>query len=304
MNKPHLLLVDGMALLFRAFFATSVSKQFMINSNGLPTNAVQGYMRHLLTAIEKTDPTHVAVCWDMGSVTFRNEIYSDYKANRTAPPVELLPQFDVAAEITAAFNIPNIGIIGFEADDCIGTICRQNKDQMNITVLTGDRDLLQVLDHGVDVYLLQKGIGNYKQYTKENFIEEYDIHPTQLVDVKALMGDASDGYPGVKGIGEKTALRLIQTYEDIEGLLSNLPKLTAFQRNNIESEIEMLHLSRVLAEVKCDVSLTFNPKKAVWDNIPESGHDFVHQYELKTVRNHIVKTKWFEEAEETIGSGV
>ena len=305
MNKPHLLLIDGMALLFRAFFATAVSKQFMINTDGIPTNAVQGYMRHLLTAIEKTNPTHVAVCWDMGSHTFRNELYSEYKANRSAAPVELIPQFDIAKEVTAAFNIPNIGIVGFEADDCIGTICEQNKDKLNITVLTGDRDLLQVLDKGVDVLLMQKGMGNYHQYTKENFIDEYEIHPTQLVDVKALMGDASDGYPGVKGIGEKTALRLIQTYEDVEGLLSNLSNVTAFQRKNIENDMELLHLSRVLAKIKCDVSLTFDFLDAVWGDIPQSAQDIVHQYELKTVRNHLMKEQWLkEEATEILESSL
>lgn len=302
MNKKHLLIVDGMALLFRAFYATAVSRQFMVNSAGIPTNAVQGYMRHLLTAVENVNPTHLAVCWDMGSKTFRNEMYNNYKSNRTSPPVEMIPQFDLAKEVTTAFGIPNIGIEGFEADDCIGTICDQYKEDMLITVLTGDRDLLQIVDNQVHVLIMQKGIGNYQHYTAASFLEEYQLNPNQMVDVKALMGDSSDGYPGVRGIGEKTALKLIQEYKNIEGLLDNLPNLTKGQRTKIEEDTEMLHLCRALAKIKCDVPLQFGVFDAVWGEIPQSAFEFVHQYELKTVRNHLMKASWVEEADDIFSS--
>lgn len=304
MKKQHLLLVDGMALLFRAFFATAVSRQFMINSSGIPTNAVQGYMKHLLTAVENLNPTHVAVCWDMGSVTFRNDLYDSYKANRDAPPLEMRPQFDIAKEVTEAFGIPNIGIAGFEADDCIGTICQQLKPEVKISVLTGDRDLLQILDEGIDIVLLQKGIGNYKTYTTDLFIEEYGIQPKQMVDVKAFMGDASDGYPGVKGIGEKTALKLIEKYNDIEGVLANMHLLTPAQQKKIIEDTDMLHLSRQLAEIHCEVPITIEIEACIWGEIPKMAIDFVHQYELKTVRNHLLKYELISEVEEVFGSGV
>ncbi|MBS4209821.1 5'-3' exonuclease [Bacillus sp. FJAT-50079] len=304
MKKQHLLLVDGMALLFRAFFATSVHRQFMLNHNGVPTNAVQGYMRHLLTALENVNPSHVAVCWDMGSETFRTDLYSGYKANRDAPPTEMIPQFDMAKEITDAFGIPSIGIAGYEADDCIGTLCSQYKDAMNITVLTGDRDLLQIVDERVNVLLLQKGIGNYLNYTKESFIEQYDIQPAQLIDVKALMGDTSDGYPGVRGIGEKTALRLIKTYENIDILLANVTKLTKSQQQKIEEDLDMLHLSRQLAEIKCDVSLALDISQALLNGLPNSAQAFVDEHGLKVVRNHLVKANWFEETNRLVESGI
>ncbi len=158
--KYHLLVVDGMALLFRAFFATAVQRNFMINSQGVPTNAVQGYLKHLLTAVDHVQPTHLAICWDMGSVTFRNEMYEGYKANRQAPPVEMAPQFDLAKDVTTELGILNIGVKGFEADDCIGTLCQELKqdEDLVLTVLTGDRDLLQIVDDKVSVLLLQKGI--------------------------------------------------------------------------------------------------------------------------------------------------
>ncbi len=252
-NKPSLLLVDGMALLFRAYFATAVSGQFMINSKGVPTNGVYGFVKHFLTAVSSFSPSHVAVCWDMGSKTFRTDMFDGYKANRPEAPVELVPQFDLVKEVVEAFDVPNIGLEGYEADDCIGTIAKKAKKEANVLILTGDQDILQLLDDNISVILLQKGYGNYLVHTTETFYEEKGITPKQMIDLKAFMGDTSDNYPGVKGIGEKTALKLLQQYEHIEGVLENLEKLTKGQRAKIEQDLEMLHLSRQLAEIKCDV---------------------------------------------------
>ncbi|MGX9289918.1 5'-3' exonuclease [Bacillus sp. A015] len=254
MNK-HVLLVDGMALLFRSFYATAVHRNFMINDNGVPTNGVNGYLKHLLTAVQTFEPTHIVCCWDMGSQTYRNELFQDYKANRGEPPVELIPQFDLAKEATEELGIVNVGLKGFEADDCIGTLAALYQKEARVTVLTGDKDLLQILNEQVTVALMQKGIGNYKQYTKALFEEEMGISPKALIDMKALMGDSSDNYPGVKGIGEKTALKFIQTYQTIDRLLENVHELTAAQQKKMQAGVEDLKLSRILAEIKCDVPL-------------------------------------------------
>ncbi|MCM3109327.1 5'-3' exonuclease [Lederbergia lenta] len=303
MKQQHLLLIDGMALLFRSFYATAVSKYFMVNTAGVPTNAVQGYIKHLLMAVEHVNPTHVAVCWDMGSVTFRNDLYPEYKANRGAAPEELIPQFDLAKEVTTAFNIPNIGIAGFEADDCIGTICEQYKDQMNISVLTGDRDLIQIVDENVQVLIMQKGMGNYKTYTTSLVWDEFNILPKQLIDVKALMGDSSDGYPGVKGIGEKTALKLIQTYDHIEGLLENIAHITPGQRKKIEAETEVLHLCRALAKIKCDTPLLqININDCTWEEVPSTAWDAISEHELKTIHSYLLKSSMYSGAGEIFSS--
>lgn len=255
-QKPSLMLVDGMALLFRAFYATAVSGQFMINSKGIPTNGIHGFVKHLFTAVSQFNPTHLAVCWDMGSKTFRTEIFSDYKGNRGEAPIELIPQFDLVKEVVESFDIPNIGLIGYEADDCIGTIARQMKDSAHVSILTGDQDILQLLDEDISVILLKKGYGNYLVHTPQTFYEEKGIMPRQMIDLKALMGDPSDNYPGVKGIGEKTALKLLKEFEHVEGIISNLDRLSKSHKSKIEQDLDMLHLSRILAEIKCDVPVT------------------------------------------------
>ncbi|MBP3038951.1 5'-3' exonuclease [Bacillaceae bacterium Marseille-Q3522] len=261
-NKPILLLVDGMALLFRAFYATAVTGQFMVNSNGVPTNAVQGFVKHLWTALQTFHPTHVAVCWDMGSQTFRNKLYKAYKANRGEAPVELVPQFELAKEIVEAFDIPNIGMEGYEADDCIGTLAQKNCSDTHVLILTGDQDILQLVDEHITVSILKKGFGNYAIYTMENFYKEKGISPKQIIDLKALMGDASDNYPGVRGIGEKTALKLLQQFSTVDNIVKNVNQLTKAQKTKIEADLEMLYLSRKLAEIHCRVPITFSLEEA------------------------------------------
>lgn len=229
-KQPNLLVIDGMALLFRAFYATAVTNQFMYNEKGMPTNGVQGMMRHIFAAVRQNNPTHTVICWDMGSKTFRNELFDGYKAGRKAPPEEMIPQFDLAKEVADAFGFMNLGVAGFEADDCIGTITSKLTPDLSTTVLSGDKDLLQLIDVQNDVWIMQKGYGNYKRYDEATFFAEMGVTPRQFIDVKALMGDTSDGYPGVRGIGEKTALKLIQEFESIEGVLANIEMLKPGQQ--------------------------------------------------------------------------
>lgn len=282
-QHPSFMLVDGMALLFRAFYATAVTGQFMINSKGIPTNAVQGFLKHMLTAVNHFSPSHVAVCWDMGSKTFRNELFDGYKANRSEAPVEMIPQFDLAKKAVEAFDIPNIGLSGYEADDCIGTIAKASAQHSKVGILTGDQDMLQLIDENISVLLLKKGYGNYEVHNPDSFFEWKGITPRQMIDLKALMGDTADNYPGVKGIGEKTALKLLIQYQNIEGILENAASLTNGQRAKIESAVDMLHLSRKLAEIKCDVPISCPLDDAVYQYDREKVKNLARDHEFRTL---------------------
>ncbi|PAV29403.1 flap endonuclease [Virgibacillus profundi] len=264
MNKNEVLLVDGMALLFRGFFATAFRGNFMKTSKGIPTNGIYQFMRYFLDAVDRFKPTHVVCCWDMGSKTFRTELYDGYKANRGAPPEELVPQFDLIKEVVESFNMPNVGLENYEADDCIGTLAKVYGVENNVTILTGDQDILQLVDEQVRVAIMRKGQGNYEVFDHVNFYDKKGIQPRQVIDLKGLMGDSSDNYPGVKGIGEKTALKLIQEYGSIDELLENLEQLPKGIQTKIKTDMDMLHLSRNLAEIKCDVPISCHLDTALW----------------------------------------
>lgn len=273
MSNQNVMLVDGMALLFRGFYATAYRGNFMRTDSGVPTNGIYGFLKYLLDAVDTFQPSHVICCWDMGSRTFRTELYESYKGNREAPPEELIPQFDLVKEVVQAFDIPNVGVEGFEADDCIGTLAGQFSKNMEVLILTGDQDILQLLDHHVSVIIMKKGQGNYAVYQPDSFYEEKGIQPPQMVDLKGLMGDSSDHYPGVKGIGEKTALKLLQEYETIDGILQNLERLPNGVRKKIEENLDMMHLSRKLAQIHCEAPITCSLEEAVW----QMNHEKVKQ---------------------------
>lgn len=287
----NLLIVDGMALLFRHFFATSLHKNYMRNSNGIPTNGVQGFVRHVVSAIYDTDATHVIVCWDMGAKTFRNDIDPSYKAHRPAPQDELLPQFDMVQEISKQLGFLNIGIHNYEADDVIGTLAKSLDDTYHIKVISGDRDLLQILDDHIEIWLTKKGFNIYNKYNKARFIEEYQIEPEQLIDVKAFMGDSADGYPGVKGIGEKTALKLIQTYKSTAGVLEHINELPNGQQTKIKENLNALDISLQLAKIHTEVPIQIEEIKEAMPYTVDMNEikRVCEQYELRTAKNFITK---------------
>lgn len=264
-DKKKVLLVDGMALLFRAFYATSYSGYIRKTSYGLPTNAVYGFIQYFFDAINTFNPTHVVCCWDMGSSTFRNESYSQYKQNRLEAPLELLPQFDLVKEVVAEMGVPNIGIVGYEADDCIGTLSNKLQSDSEVYILTGDHDMLQLITERVKVVIMKKGRSNYIEYDLDLLLSEKQLTPLQVIDLKGFMGDASDNYPGVKGIGEKTALKLLAEYKSIEGCLECLEMLPNSTKKKIQENLDMLHLSRDLARIRLDVPIECNLNDCLWD---------------------------------------
>ncbi|WP_376745615.1 5'-3' exonuclease [Paenibacillus sedimenti] len=253
-----------MALLFRGFYATSSGGYIMRTNSGTPINAVYGFLKYMLDAIQTFKPSHVVCCWDMGSKTFRTEKFEAYKANRGEAPEELIPQFDLVKEVTASFNIPNVGVFGYEADDCIGTLARSYSSQTKVQILTGDHDMLQLVDENTEVIIMKKGHSNYMVYTLETLMEEKSLTPPQIIDLKGLTGDTADNYPGVKGIGEKTATKLLVEYQTIDGILENLAALPKGVRAKIEAELDMLHLSRDLATIRLDAPVACALEDCEW----------------------------------------
>lgn len=282
-NRKTVLLVDGMALLFRGFYATAYTGNFMINSKGIPTNAIYGFLNYFINAIETFSPSHVICCWDMGSKTFRSEMYDQYKSNRGEPPVELIPQFDLVKDVVDAFEVPNIGVEGYEADDCIGTLANHYSQENHVLIVTGDQDILQLVTEQVSVAIMKKGQGNYQVYEGNSFYEAKGILPLQIIDMKGLMGDPSDNYPGVKGIGEKTALKLLQEYGTIDEILENLNNLSKGIKKKIEENIEMLHLSRNLAKIHCEVPVSCSLDDATWNINDEKVSSVLKELEFKNI---------------------
>ncbi|KQO18859.1 5'-3' exonuclease [Paenibacillus sp. Leaf72] len=262
--KKRVLMVDGMALLFRGYYATSYSGNIRKTSAGLPTNAVYGFLLYFFDAINEFNPTHIVCCWDMGASTFRNESYSQYKQNRSEAPLELRPQFELVKEVVAEMGVLNIGITGYEADDCIGTLSRMLQENSEVYILTGDHDMLQLITEQVKVVIMNKGRSNYTVYDIKTLFETKQLTPLQVIDLKAFMGDSADNYPGVKGIGEKIALKLISEYKSVEGCLENLDKLPNGVRSKIEANLDMLHLSRDLARIRLNVPIKCELEQCIW----------------------------------------
>ncbi|WP_010290166.1 5'-3' exonuclease [Kurthia massiliensis] len=284
--QPHILLVDGMALLFRSFYATAPMGQFFPKQDGTPTNGVQGFARHVLSAQNLIRPTHMAICWDMGSHTFRNDLFDGYKANRTAPPDEMLPQFDLAREVSEMIGWQNFGVKGQEADDLIGSFVEKWKDDAQITVVSGDKDLLQLINPNTTIALTKKGFTEYNAYNLARFTEEYGISPQQFADVKAFMGDSSDGYPGVKGIGPKTALQFIQKYGSVEGVLAAVDELKPGQRQKISDNVDMLQLSLQLARINTQVPIDTTLEELMLPMWTNDTLNLLHQHEYRLIANH------------------
>ncbi|WP_261378186.1 5'-3' exonuclease [Paenibacillus agilis] len=289
-QRPSLLLVDGMALLFRAYYATAYGGSIRRMQDGTATNAVFGFMRYFWDAVQRFEPTHIACCWDLSSKTFRSEQFTDYKANRPECPDDLVPQFQLIRDVMDSFGIPNISREGYEADDCIGTLARQYREQFNVMVLTGDQDMLQLVHEYTKVIIMKKGQGNYAVYSPDYLMEERQLTSEQVIDVKALMGDPSDNYPGVRGIGEKTAMKLIQQYGSIEGILENLSELAKGVRTKIEADIEMMHLSRSLARIECDVPLQCEIESCLFEPNRDQVGTMFERLEMKNMISYLGMT--------------
>lgn len=251
-----LLLVDGNSMLFRAYYATAYGTK-MTTPDGLPTNAVFGFANMMQKGIDLVHPDAVLVAFDAGKHTFRTDLYADYKGGRKPAPDDLVPQFAMARDYLDAYHIRWKEMANIEADDLIGTMSKQAADY-ETTILTSDRDLLQLVDDSTRVLLMKKGLTEMDEMTPQKVKEAYGVTPIQIIDLKGLMGDASDNYPGIPGVGEKTAVKLINTYGSVEEVLAHDQEIKGALGKKIQENHDKAELSKTLATIKRDVDLDFS----------------------------------------------
>lgn len=245
-----LVIIDGSSLFYRAFYALPI-----LSYNGVYTNAVYGFLRMLCGIYRNLNPEYVAVAFDKDRYTFRSEIYKDYKATRKAAPIELVPQFKLIKDILRVMGVAVYEIQGYEGDDILGTLALKYKDEISVSIVTGDRDSLQLSEDKITILLTQKGISNMAEMTPSAVFKKYGIMPSQIVDMKALMGDSSDNIPGVKGIGEKSAVKLLQKYGNLDNVYEHIEEIKGAQKTKLINGKEDAYLSRKLAKIRTDIPI-------------------------------------------------
>ena len=251
-----IVLVDGNNLLFRSFYATAYQGVIMKNSKGFPTNALYGFINMMNKIIKEEEPNYILVAFDKGK-TFRHDKYDSYKAGRIEMPDELKLQFPKAKEVLDAFGIKHFEIDNYEADDIIGTLARivDEDDEFIATIVSSDKDLLQLISDEVVVKLLKQS--GHIMMNRDEFMKTYQVEPARMVDLKALMGDASDHIPGVKGIGEKTAINLLAKYGTLDNLYANIDSVTGKTKEKLLADKDNAYMSYDLATIYKEVPLDF-----------------------------------------------
>ena len=252
--QKKLILIDGNNLMFRSYYATAYSGNMMKNSKGFPTNALFGFISMLNKIISEEKPEYMAVAFDIGK-NFRKEEYDFYKEGRIETPEELKMQMPIAREILDKMGIKHFELAPYEADDIVGTIVKMTEEDKDFAsvIVSSDKDLLQLISDETEVKLLKQS--GFIRYNHQTFVEDYKIEPIRMIDLKALMGDASDNIPGVKGIGEKTALKLLQEYTSLENLYANIDKISGKTKEKLINDKEMAFISKKIATIYQKVPL-------------------------------------------------
>ena len=284
---PTLYLIDGHALAYRMYFALTAgaSSQRWVTSKGEPTAGVYGFARELVRIIEQERPEYLAVAFDVGK-TFRDEIFTEYKGTREKMPDDLRPQFDRIRQMVDAFNIPRLEVDGFEADDVLGTVARLAVEQgLGVKIITGDRDLLQLVNERTAVYLA----GDDQTYiTDADVIKKLGVRPDQVVDYKAIVGDTSDNIPGVKGVGEKTAISLLEKFGTLDGVYANLDQVENRWKGKLEASKESAYMSYDLARIRTNVDIKLDLEHArITAFDPTALEDFFKEMEFRTLLSKV-----------------
>ena len=288
-------IIDGNSLLFRAYFATAYpGVEIMRNKEGIPTNAIFAFsnmINKILSTLKEDE--RIMVAFDAGKQTFRKEQLESYKANRKPTPEDLVVQFPIARDFLRALGIFQFEEEGFEGDDIAGTVARlAEKEGHKVTIYTSDRDFLQLVDDKVTVNIIRKGMSDVVPMTPEMVMETYGFKPLQIIDYKGLRGDASDNLPGIKGIGEKTAVKLIQEYDNFDNIIAHANEIKGKVGEALIADQEMGRLSRDLAIIKTDVPIPFTVDDTIYKGYEFGAiSDFCQKYGLKQFMSKLVQ-RW------------
>jgi len=277
MNKPkRIIITDSNSIIHRAFHALPP----LTTKDGELVSVVYGFFSAFLKAVQDFNPDFIATCFDLPSPTFRHKKFKEYKANRTPTPKELYQQIPIVKKLLKILKVPVFERKGFEADDLIGTIgelVKKHNSEIEVVVLSGDLDLLQLVDKNISVYILKKGKDNSLLYNKELVREKYSgLFPSQLVDFRALRGDPSDNIPGVSGIGEKTAIKLLNQFQNIENLYNCLEAgkdvgVNGKMKKKLIQQKKKAFLSQYLARIKKDIPIKIDYKNLEWGDYDEEN---------------------------------
>lgn len=272
MEQKKFLIIDGNSIMNRAFYGI----RLLSTKDGLFTNAIYGFLNIYYMMLDKLKPDYVAVSFDISKPTFRHKIYEEYKGTRKSMPDELRVQMPVIKEVIKAMNVPILELEGYEADDILGTVAKVNTENNIFTyILTGDKDSLQLIAPSTNIVMPSNKMGKteYTIYTEELLKETKNIRPSQVIDIKALMGDSSDNIPGVSGIGEKTAYSLIEAYDNLDNIYNNIDsiKTTPSVKVKLENGKDIAYISRGLATIDCNVPINIDYDHLILSdvNLPE-----------------------------------
>ena len=280
--SEKIVLIDGHSIINRAFYGVPD----LTNKDGLHTNGIFGFVNILFKILDEEKPDYVTVAFDVHHPTFRHEMFTEYKGTRKGMPQELHEQVPVLKELLTAMGIQIMELPGYEADDLLGTVAKRSEEKgMDVLVVSGDRDLLQIVTDNIRVCIpkTKRGTTEYEMYYTKDVQEKYGLLPLQIIELKALMGDSSDNIPGVPGIGEKTATAILQQFENVENAHAHLEEIKPKRaKENLETYYDMAIMSKKLATIETNA-----PYDYVWENartgnvFTKEAYDLCQKLELK-----------------------
>ncbi|MES0360717.1 MAG: 5'-3' exonuclease H3TH domain-containing protein, partial [Anaerolineales bacterium] len=290
---PTIFLLDGHALAYRTYFALTrggTGGQHWVTRDGEPTAGVYGFASVLLRILEQERPEYLMVAFDTGK-TFRDDMFADYKGTREKMPDDLVIQMKRVRQLVDVFNIPRLELEGYEADDVLGSMAVKSVEAgLGVKIITGDKDLLQLVNERVMVSLPGRSLSDGRDFLENDVIEYIGVRPDQIVDFKALVGDKSDNIPGVRGVGEKTAVKLLKEYDTLENIYANLDKITTSIRNKLEKGQEDALMSQALARIVTDLNIPLDLDKARTEHFdPNQVEQLFRELEFRGLHTRLEK---------------